>query len=298
MPDTTPTRNTFNNKATIVQGPMGDDYEIELWKAWMMVMPMNNGDISMTTMSESEQANTAYKKFLYARVTHSNHVIQYRMQQIMERQKVVDEYRSMMVEGINLIPLESNSYKSDLVVISHTIQMIEVDNFWHLKTFEVVLANLQRRWDEEIHKHKDKSLHCTENDKMNGELDEKEVVDLCSESQTATSVIYNGEESRKQESCNTEESKAITRLESKTRPEKDHQADETEEIEVVMMCWKNSEGSLGKEPYKEKDDQEERADGEMQKLKDEEEHVDSTLHTGNQLNILIKEFSGEWKTMH
>ena len=51
------------------------------------------------------------------------------MQQIMERQKVVDEYRSMMVEGMDLIPLESNSYKSDLVVISHTMKMIEVDNF-------------------------------------------------------------------------------------------------------------------------------------------------------------------------
>ena len=74
--------------------------------------------------------------------------------------------------------------------------MIEVDNFWHLKT-EVVLADLWRRQDEEIHKHKDKSLHCTENDKTNGELDEKEVIDLCSESLTTTSEIYNGEESRK-----------------------------------------------------------------------------------------------------
>ena len=48
-----------------------------------------------------------------------------------------------------------------------------------------------------------------------------------------------------------------------------------------MMFWENSEGSLGKEPYIETDDQEERADEEMQKLKYEEEHVNSTLHTGN-----------------
>ena len=74
--------------------------------------------------------------------------------------------------------------------------------------------------------------------------------------------------------------------------------DETEEIKVAMICWKNSEGSLGKEPYKETDDQEERVDEDMQKLKDEEEHVNSTLHTGNQLKISIKEFSWEWKTMH
>ena len=59
--------------------------------------------------------------------------------------------------------------------------MIEVENFWHLKTFEAVLTNLQRRQDKEIHKQKDGSLHCTENDNTNGELDGKEVIDLCSE---------------------------------------------------------------------------------------------------------------------
>ena len=84
---------------------------------------------SMTTTSGLEQANRDYKKFLYARVTHSNHAIQYHMQQIMERQEVVNEYRSTMVEGMDLIPLESNSCKSDLVVISHTIQRIEADKF-------------------------------------------------------------------------------------------------------------------------------------------------------------------------
>ena len=44
-----PTRNTFNNKATVAKGPTGDDDEIESWKAWMMEMLMNNGDISTTT---------------------------------------------------------------------------------------------------------------------------------------------------------------------------------------------------------------------------------------------------------
>ena len=58
-----------------------------------------------------------------------------------------------------------------------------------------------------------------------------------------------------------------------------------------MMCWENSEGSLGKEPYEETDNQEERADKEMQNLKDEEEHVNSTLHTDNQLKISIEEYS-------
>ena len=61
----------------------------------------------------------------------------------------------MMMEGMGLTPLESNLHKYDLVVISQIIQMIEVDNFWHLKTFEAVLTNLQRRCDEQIHEQKD-----------------------------------------------------------------------------------------------------------------------------------------------
>ena len=42
---------------------------------------------------------------------------------------VVDEYRSMMVDGMDLTPLESNLYKSYPAVIAHIIHMTEVDNF-------------------------------------------------------------------------------------------------------------------------------------------------------------------------
>ena len=51
-----------------------------------------------------------------------------------------------------------------------------------------------------------------------------------------------------------EESKTIARLEGRNRPKKDHQVEETEEIETVMMCWENSEDSLAEEPDKEIDD--------------------------------------------
>ena len=85
-----PRRNTFNNKATIGKGPTGDNDEIELWKAWTMEMLMNDSNISTTMTNGSEQASGDYKKFLYARVTHSNHAIQYHMQQIMKRQKIVN----------------------------------------------------------------------------------------------------------------------------------------------------------------------------------------------------------------
>ena len=50
-----PTGSTFNNEAAVVQGPTGDDDENKLWKAWMMEMLINDGDISTTTMNGSEQ---------------------------------------------------------------------------------------------------------------------------------------------------------------------------------------------------------------------------------------------------
>ena len=59
------------------------------------------------------------------------------------------------------------------------MQMIEEDNSWHLKTFEAVLTNLRRRWDEQIHGQKDVPTHCTENIEINDEMDEIEVIDLC-----------------------------------------------------------------------------------------------------------------------
>ena len=118
------------------------------------------------------------------------------MQQIIERQKMVDEYRGMKMEGMGLTLLELNLHKNDLVVISQIMQMIEVDNFWHLKTFEAVLTDLWRRWDEQIHEHKDMSMHCTENSDINNEMDGIEVINLCSESQTKNSELHEGKKAQ------------------------------------------------------------------------------------------------------
>ena len=121
-----PTENTFNNVATVAQCPTCDNDENKSQKAWMMEMLMNDGDISMTTTNGLEQMSEDYKKFLYARATHSNHVIQYHMQQIIERQKVVNKYRSMTMEGMGLIPLESNLHKNDPVVIKRILSKDQI----------------------------------------------------------------------------------------------------------------------------------------------------------------------------
>ena len=69
----------------------------------------------------------------------------------------------MVEDGIDLTPLESNLHKSDLAVISHITHMIGVDIFWHQKTLEVVLAELWRNHNKEIHEQENETLHCTEN---------------------------------------------------------------------------------------------------------------------------------------
>ena len=92
----------------MVQGPLDDNDENESQKAWTMEMLMNDRDISTGKMNEPEQVSEEDKKFLYARAVHSNHSIQYHMQQIIEQQKVVNKYRSMMMEGMSLTSLESN----------------------------------------------------------------------------------------------------------------------------------------------------------------------------------------------
>ena len=56
---------------------------------------------------------------------------------------------------------------------------------------------------------------------------------------------------------------------------------ESEENKTVMMCWENVKDSLGKEPHKESDNEGKKSIKNTQKLRDEEEHVDSTLSMGN-----------------
>ena len=91
----------------MAQGPADDDDENEQ-KAWTMEMMTDDSNISMNTLNEEESMSEDEKKFLYARAVHSNHLIQYHMHQIIKRQRVVNKYRNMTMEGMNLIPLESN----------------------------------------------------------------------------------------------------------------------------------------------------------------------------------------------
>ena len=112
--------------------------------------------------------------------------------------------------------------------------------------------------------------------------------------QTKISELHEGKETTKQESQNKMKTNTITRMESKNRPGKGKPTAESEENETAILCWENVKDSPGKEPHVESENKGEKPIEKTQKPKDEEEHVNPTLHRGNQLKISIKEFS--WET--
>ena len=156
------TENSTNEVTPEAQGPTEDGNKNESRKAWTMEMLMNGFDNSTNTTSEEESTSDNERMFLYAREVHSNHSIQYHMHQIMERQKVIDEYRIMTMERLDLIPLESDLHLYHPVIISQIINMIESDNFCHHKTFESVKSNLRNMWSEGIQELENARMRCTD----------------------------------------------------------------------------------------------------------------------------------------
>ena len=102
---------------------------------------------------------------------------------------MIDEYRNMTMEGMDLIPLESNLHKFHPVIISQIINMIKSDNFWHRRTFESVMSNLWNMWMEGIQELEDSHMYCTNNDENNNEMNGAEVIDLCSVSQSKNDTL-------------------------------------------------------------------------------------------------------------
>ena len=106
----------------------------------------------------------------------------------------------MTMEGMGLIPLESNLHKYHPVIISQIINMIELDNFWHCKMFESVMSSLWNMRTEGIRNLENVHMHCTNNDENNNEMDGVEVIDLCSVSQSKNGTFSERKESANQES--------------------------------------------------------------------------------------------------
>ena len=110
-------------------------------------------------------------------------------------------------------------------------------------------------------------MHCTENSEINDKMSGVDVIDLCSENQTKNNEFHKGKEITKQESQDKKKSKTITRMGSKNRPRKGKPMAESEDNEIVMMCWENLKDSLGKGPHEESDDGGKKLVKNMQKFK-------------------------------
>ena len=121
----------------------------------------------------------------------------------------------MTMEGMDLIPLESNLHKFHQVIISQVINMIELDNFWHCKTFESVMSNLWNMWAEGIQELENAHMYCTNNNENNNEMDGVEVIDLCSVSQSKNDTFSDGKESSKQESQDKLKHDGMDKMKSK-----------------------------------------------------------------------------------
>ena len=254
---------------------------------------MNGVNNSANTTSEEESMKDDEKMFLYARAVHSNHSIQYHMHQIMERQKVIDEYRNMTMEGMDLIPLESNLHQYHLVIISQIINMIELDNFWHCKTFESVMSNLRNRWSEGVQELENARMCCTDDNENNNEMDGIEVIDLCSVSRCRNDAISEGKESAMQESQDKSKHDEMNKKVDELKTVRDGSTTKKDNVESAMMCWESTESLAEKEHHEEPEKVANKLVEMMEKQKHEEEQVEPTLNTGNRLKISIEEFSWE-----
>ena len=287
------TENSINELIPEAQGPTEVDNKNESRKAWTMEMLINGFDNSTNTTSEEESMSDNERMFLYARAVHSNHSIQYHMHQIMEQQKVIDKYRNMTMEGLDLILLESNLHRYHLVIISQIINMIESDNFCHYQTFESIKSDLRNMWSEGIQELENARIHCTDDDENNNDMDGIEVIDLCSVSRCGNDTISEGKERTMQESQDKsnhdETNKKVAELKTirvKSTTKKDN-------VESAMMCWESTESLVEKEHCEEPEKMANKLVETTEKQKHEEEHVEPTLNTNKQLKFSVEEFSWE-----
>ena len=199
----------------------------------------------------------------------------------------------MTMEGLDLIPLESNLHQYHPVIISQIINMIESDNFCHHKTFEPVKSNLQNMWSEGIQELENACTRCTDDDENNNEMDEIEVIDLCSVSRCGNETISEGKESAMQESQDNSKHDERNKKVAKLKTVRDESTTKKDNVESAIMCWESTESLAEKEHREEPEKMANKLVETTDKQKHEEEHVEPTLNTGNRLKILIKEFSWE-----
>ena len=171
--------------------------------------------------------------------------------------------------------------------------MIESDNFCHHQTFESVKSDLRNMWSEGIQELENARTHCTDGDENNNDMDEVVVIDLCSVSRSGNDTISEGKETAMQESQDKSKHDETNQKVAKLKTVRDKSMTKKDNVESVMMCWESTESFVEKEHREEPEKMTNKLVETMEKQKHEDEHVEPTLNTGNQLKISIEEFSWE-----
>ena len=171
--------------------------------------------------------------------------------------------------------------------------MIELDNFWHRKTFESVMHDLQNMWSEGIQELENAHMDCTNNDENNNEMDGIEVIDRCSVCLCRNDAFSEGIESVKQESQDKSRHDETDKKVSELKTIRDESTIKMDIVESAMICWEHTENLAVEEPCDEPEKVTNKHVKMIEKQKHEEEHVGPTLDTGYRLKISIEEFSWE-----
>ena len=161
--------------------------------------------------------------------------------------------------------------------------MIELDNFWHHKTFESVMSNLRNMWTEGIQELENSRMYCTNNDENSNETDGVEVIDLCSISQSKNDTLSARKESAKQESWDKSKHDGMDKMEAELKTVKSDSTAKNDKVESAMMCWELTSDYSKEETHEEPEKVAKKPVEKTEKQKHEEEHVGPTLDTGSQL---------------
>ena len=114
--------------------------------------------------------------------------------------------------------------------------MIEVDNFCHHQTFESVKRDLRNMWSEGIQELENARSDCTNNDENNNEMEEIEVIDLCSVSRCENNSIPEGKESEMQESQDRSKHDETNKKGAKLKTVRNEYTTKNDNVESAMMC--------------------------------------------------------------
>ena len=159
--------------------------------------------------------------------------------------------------------------------------MIELDNFWHRKTFKSVMSDLRNMGMEGIQELENSRMYCTNKDENNNEMDGVEVSDLCSVSQSKNDALSEGKESTKQESWDKSKHDGMDKMEAELKTVKSDSTTKNDKVESAMMCWELTSDFPKEETHEEPEKVAKKPIEKTEKQKHEEEHVGPTLDTGS-----------------